>query len=82
MNRIDRVSAILIKLQSKKVVKGQEIADGFSILLIRAFDIEVQLILGKTYPHSIFAVKTRYLNPEIVDSFDFDIKTLKTLTKI
>jgi predicted DNA-binding transcriptional regulator YafY len=33
MNRIDRVSAILIQLQSKKVVKGQEIADRFNISL-------------------------------------------------
>lgn len=33
MNRIDRVSAILIQLQSKKVVKAQEIADRFSISL-------------------------------------------------
>ena len=33
MNRIDRVTAILIQLQSKKVVKAQEIADRFSISL-------------------------------------------------
>lgn len=33
MNRIDRVSAILIQLQSKRVVKAQEIADRFSISL-------------------------------------------------
>jgi len=33
MNRIDRVSAILIQLQSKKVVKAQEIADRFNISL-------------------------------------------------
>lgn len=33
MNRIDRVSAILIQLQSKKIVKAQEIADRFSISL-------------------------------------------------
>lgn len=33
MNRIDRISAILIQLQSKKVVKAQEIADRFAISL-------------------------------------------------
>jgi len=33
MNRIDRVSAILIQLQSKRVVKAQEIADRFNISL-------------------------------------------------
>jgi predicted DNA-binding transcriptional regulator YafY len=33
MNRIDRVTAILIQLQSKRVVKAKEIADRFSISL-------------------------------------------------
>jgi predicted DNA-binding transcriptional regulator YafY len=33
MNRIDRVTAILIHLQSKKVVRAQEIADRFDISL-------------------------------------------------
>ncbi|MDI9863229.1 YafY family protein [Flectobacillus sp. DC10W] len=33
MNRIDRVTAILIQLQSKKVVKAQELADRFEISL-------------------------------------------------
>lgn len=33
MNRIDRLSAILIQLQSKKVVKASEIADRFDISL-------------------------------------------------
>jgi predicted DNA-binding transcriptional regulator YafY len=33
MNRIDRVSAILIQLQSKRVVKAQEIAERFNISL-------------------------------------------------
>jgi predicted DNA-binding transcriptional regulator YafY len=37
MNRIDRISAILIQLQSKKVVKGQEIADRFKISLRTAY---------------------------------------------
>lgn len=33
MNRIDRISAILIQLQSKRIVKAQDIADRFSISL-------------------------------------------------
>ncbi|HRI26098.1 MAG TPA: YafY family protein [Ferruginibacter sp.] len=33
MNRIDRLTAILVQLQSKRVVKAQEIADRFSISL-------------------------------------------------
>jgi predicted DNA-binding transcriptional regulator YafY len=33
MNRIDRVTAILIQLQSKRIVKAQEIADRFCISL-------------------------------------------------
>lgn len=33
MNRIDRLSAILIQLQSKRIVKAQEIADRFEISL-------------------------------------------------
>src|SRR6188474_595191 len=33
MNRNDRVTAILIQLQSKKIVRAQEIADRFSISL-------------------------------------------------
>lgn len=33
MNRIDRISAMLIQLQSKKIVKGQDIADRFGISL-------------------------------------------------
>lgn len=33
MNRIDRVTAILIQLQSKKIVRAQEIADRFNISL-------------------------------------------------
>ena len=37
MNRIDRISAILILLQSKKLVKGQDIANKFSISLRTAY---------------------------------------------
>ncbi|MEO6252221.1 MAG: YafY family protein [Ferruginibacter sp.] len=33
MNRIDRITAILVQLQSKRVVRAQEIADRFSISL-------------------------------------------------
>lgn len=33
MNRIDRITAILIQLQSKKIVRAQEIADRFKISL-------------------------------------------------
>src|SRR3569833_1938427 len=33
MNRIDRISAILIQLQSRRVVKAQDIADRFGISL-------------------------------------------------
>src|SRR5260221_3633050 len=33
MNRIDRLTAILIQLQSKKIVKAEEIADRFEISL-------------------------------------------------
>lgn len=33
MNRIDRVTAMLIQLQSKRVVKAQEMADRFGISL-------------------------------------------------
>jgi len=33
MNRLDRITAILIQLQSKKIVKAQEIADRFKISL-------------------------------------------------
>src|SRR6201996_6816485 len=33
MNRIDRISAILIQLQSRRVVKAQDIADRFEISL-------------------------------------------------
>ena len=37
MNRIDRISAILIQLQSKSVVTGQAIADRFLISLRTAY---------------------------------------------
>jgi len=33
MNRIDRLTAILIHLQSKKIVKAEEMADRFEISL-------------------------------------------------
>lgn len=53
MNRIDRVTAILIQLQSKRVVKAQEIADRFNISLrtvyrdIKALDESGVPIIGE-----------------------------------
>ncbi|NCI45519.1 helix-turn-helix transcriptional regulator [Sediminibacterium soli] len=53
MNRIDRMAAILIQLQSKRVVKAQEIADRFSVSLrtvyrdIRALDESGVPIIGE-----------------------------------
>lgn len=37
MNRVERISAILIQLQSKKIVKGQDLADRFGISLRTAY---------------------------------------------
>lgn len=37
MNRVERISAILIQLQSKKIVRGQDLADRFSISLRTAY---------------------------------------------
>ncbi len=53
MNRIDRLSAILIQLQSKRVVKAQEIADTFKLSLrtvyrdIKALDEAGVPIIGE-----------------------------------
>jgi predicted DNA-binding transcriptional regulator YafY len=53
MNRIERISAILIQLQSKKIVKAQEIANRFEISLrtvyrdIRALEETVVPIIGE-----------------------------------
>jgi predicted DNA-binding transcriptional regulator YafY len=53
MNRIDRLTAILIQLQSKRVVKAQEIADRFEISLrtvyrdIRALEEAGVPVLGE-----------------------------------
>ena len=44
LNRIDRLTAILIQLQTKKVVKAQEIADRFEISL-RTVYRDVQALL-------------------------------------
>jgi len=42
MNRIERISAILIQLQSKKIVRGQDLADRFNISLRTVYrDIKV-----------------------------------------
>jgi predicted DNA-binding transcriptional regulator YafY len=53
MNRIDRLTAILVQLQSKRVVKAQEIADTFSLSLrtvyrdIKALDEAGVPIIGE-----------------------------------
>jgi predicted DNA-binding transcriptional regulator YafY len=53
MNRIDRISAILIQLQSRRVVKAQDIADRFAISLrtvyrdIRTLEEDGVPILGE-----------------------------------
>jgi predicted DNA-binding transcriptional regulator YafY len=53
MNRIDRLAAILVQLQSKRIVKAQEIADRFSISLrtvyrdIKALDASGVPIIGE-----------------------------------
>lgn len=54
MNRIDRVTAILIQLQSKRIVKAQEIAERFGISLrtvyrdIRALEEAGVPVVGET----------------------------------
>jgi predicted DNA-binding transcriptional regulator YafY len=54
MNRIDRITAILIQLQSKKIVRAQEIADRFKISLrtvyrdIKSLEEAGVPILGET----------------------------------
>jgi predicted DNA-binding transcriptional regulator YafY len=53
MNRIDRLTAILIQLQSKRIVKAQEIADKYNLSLrtvyrdIRALDEAGVPIIGE-----------------------------------
>lgn len=53
MNRLDRITAILIQLQSKKVVKAQDIADRFDISLrtvyrdIKALELGGVPIIGE-----------------------------------
>src|SRR6478609_11993277 len=53
MNRIDRLAAILIQLQSRRLVKAQDIADKFSISLrtvyrdVRALEEAGVPILGE-----------------------------------
>ena len=47
MNRIDRIAAILIQLQSKRLVKGNEIAERFDISLRTVYrDIQTLIEAG------------------------------------
>lgn len=68
MNRIDRLTAILIQLQSKKVVKAQEIADRFEISLrtvyrdIRALE-EAGVPLGAEAGTGYFIMDGYHLPP-------------------
>ena len=68
MNRIDRISAILIQLQSKKVVKAQEIANRFDISLrtvyrdIRALE-EAGIPLGSEAGIGYFLAEGFHLPP-------------------
>jgi predicted DNA-binding transcriptional regulator YafY len=67
MNRIDRISAILTQLQSKKVVKGQDIADRFGMSLrtvyrdIKALEEAGVPIIGNVIDLRVLSVKRIYL---------------------
>jgi len=68
MNRIDRLTAILIHLQSKKIVTAQEIADRFEISIrtvyrdIRALE-EAGVPIGSEAGKGYFIVEGFYLPP-------------------
>ncbi|MBP7508916.1 MAG: YafY family transcriptional regulator [Prolixibacteraceae bacterium] len=68
MNRIDRLNAILIQLQSKRVVKAQEIADRFDISLrtvyrdIKALD-EAGVPIGAEAGVGYFLMDNYHLPP-------------------
>src|SRR5882762_5768012 len=68
MNRIDRLTAILIQLQSKKIVKAEEIADRFEISLrtvyrdVRAL-MEAGVPIGSEAGTGYFIVDGYHLPP-------------------
>ena len=68
MNRIDRLSAILIQLQSKKIIKAKEIAARFGITLrtvyrdIRALE-EAGIPIGSEPGKGYFIVEGYFLPP-------------------
>ncbi len=70
MNRIDRISAILTQLQSKKVVKGQDIADRFGMSLrtvyrdIKALEEAGVPIIGE--PGTGYSIMEGYRLPPVM----------------
>ena len=72
MNRIDRLTAILIQLQTKRVVKAQEIADRFNISLrtvyrdIRALE-EAGIPIGSEAGLGYYLVEGYHLPPVMLD---------------
>src|ERR687897_2699091 len=68
MNRIDRLTAILIQLQTKRVVKAEEIADRFEISLrtvyrdVRAL-MEAGVPIGSEAGKGYFIVDGYHLPP-------------------
>jgi predicted DNA-binding transcriptional regulator YafY len=68
MNRIDRLTAILIHLQSKRVIKAQEIAERFDISIrtvyrdIRALE-EAGVPIGAQAGHGYYIVEGYHLPP-------------------
>src|SRR3982750_4092273 len=68
MNRIDRLTAILVQLQSKRVVKAEEIADRFEISLrtvyrdVRAL-MEAGVPIGSEAGKGYFIVDGYHLPP-------------------
>ena len=68
MNRIDRLSAILIQLQSKKIVKAEEIADRFEISLRTVYRdvkalMEAGVPIGSEAGTGYFIVEGYHLPP-------------------
>lgn len=90
MNRIDRLTAILIHLQSKKIVTAQEVADRFDISIrtvyrdIRALE-EAGVPIGSEAGKGYFIVEGYYLPPvmftkEEASSLLFGEKLVEKLT--